>query len=254
MTPSCTLHTVHSGPPPAPPLVPPLSWLITGRPQHVANLVAWQRPPHCFNGHFNAPPPPHPISLSLSCSPSSCCRCYCCHSPSALHAVSHMCEVACFFFEKLFHCCLLRPTLLLISPTVPQPQPQPQHAPMPVALPCPLPACPLVRAAGFCPRLGFYPQRTWPENGARELTCWISPLLPLSLPQLLPLPPPVACTESRRPPRRLMAIIIASSASSACVCLSLCECPHSLKEAEAAAGSGPNRGEKRSILLKRFAL
>lgn len=139
------------------PSLPSLSWLITGRPQHVANLVAWQRPPHCFNGHFNAPPSHQPplLSLSLACSASSCCRCNCCHSPAALLAASHMCEVACFFFEKLFRCCLLRPTLLLISPTVPQPQPQ--HAPMPVAFPFP-PSCPLARAAGFCPRLGFYPR------------------------------------------------------------------------------------------------
>lgn len=61
MTPSCALHTVHSGPPPS---LPSLSWLITGRPQHVANLVAWQRPPHCFNGHFNAPSSPQPPSRS----------------------------------------------------------------------------------------------------------------------------------------------------------------------------------------------
>lgn len=45
---------------------------------------------------------PHPTqSFSLSYSPSSCCRCYCCHSPSALHAASHMCEVA-YFFRKTF--------------------------------------------------------------------------------------------------------------------------------------------------------
>lgn len=158
----CTTHCAQwASPHRLHPSLPSLSWLITGRPQHVANLVAWQRPPHCFNGHFNAPSSPQPPSRSVSLSGLLCLfllslllllplpRRPACRLP---HVRSCM-----FFFEKLFRCCLLRPTLLLISPTVPQPQPQPQHAPMPVALPFP-PSCPLARAAGFCPRLGFYPR------------------------------------------------------------------------------------------------